>query len=255
MLRELGWVPLSSLVAKRKLAFWTRLCSLKEESWARKALDECKSVNLPTSGAWYSKYRHETLQLHTKYQVGFILKDGHTPKKTVERSVDKFVQQEMTSMLTNHRKHSLKYLPEYPEGMGRQRYVTSSDPSAVLAKFRLGNANLGNRETPAVLICPACKVGQNNELHLAFECQAMDNLRSEPWMQTVLNKANDQERFDNSDNRKLRSFLGGDHANTKTLHDRGTYLSILRQKHLELKEASAKEASAKEASAKEASAN
>ena len=67
----------------------------------------------------------------------------------------------------------------------------------------------------------------------------MDNLRSETWMQAVLNKAKGQERFGYSDNRKLRSFLGGDHANTKTLHDRGTYLSILTQKHLELKEASA----------------
>ena len=66
----------------------------------------------------------------------------------------------------------------------------------------------------------------------------MDNLRSEPWMQNVLNQARDQERFDIFDNRKLRSFLGGDQANVKRLHDRGTYLSILRQKHLELKETS-----------------
>ena len=49
----------------------------------------------------------------------------------------------------------------------------------------------------------------------------MDNLRSEPWMQTVLNKAKDHERFHNSDNRKLRSFLGGDHANVKTINNRG----------------------------------
>ena len=66
----------------------------------------------------------------------------------------------------------------------------------------------------------------------------MDKLRSEPWMQNILNQASDQERFDISDNRKLRSFLGGDHATPKRLQDRGTYLSILRQKHLELKEAS-----------------
>ena len=58
LLRELGWVPLSSLVAKRKLAFWTRLCSLKEENWARKALEDCMSARHPTSGAWHSKYRN-----------------------------------------------------------------------------------------------------------------------------------------------------------------------------------------------------
>ena len=66
----------------------------------------------------------------------------------------------------------------------------------------------------------------------------MDNLRSEPWMQTVLNKAKDQERFHNSDILKLRSFLRGDQADVKTLHHRSTYPSILTQKHLELKEAS-----------------
>ena len=66
----------------------------------------------------------------------------------------------------------------------------------------------------------------------------MDNLRSEPWMQTVLNKAKDQERFHNSDIRKLGSFVRGDQADVKTLHHRGTYPSILTQKHLELKEAS-----------------
>ena len=58
----------------------------------------------------------------------------------------------------------------------------------------------------------------------------MDNLRSEPWIQNVLNQANEQERFDNSDNRKLRSFLVVDHATAKRLHDRGTYLPIWRQK-------------------------
>ena len=64
----------------------------------------------------------------------------------------------------------------------------------------------------------------------------MDNLRNEPWMKKVIAQASDQERFDSSDNKKLRSFLGGDHANSKILNDRGTYLSILRQKHLELKD-------------------
>ena len=239
LLRELGWASISSLVVKRKLVYWTGLCSLEEENWARKAFEDCLSAKYPISGSWHSKYRQEIQQLHLKCHVGFILKDGHTPKKNVELSVDKFFKQEMATTLTDHRNHSLKYLPEYPEGMGRQRYITLSESSSVLTKFRLGNANLGNKESPAILVCPGCNSGQNNELHLVFQCHAMDNLRNEPWMQNVLKQASDQERFDNSDNRKLRSFLGGDHATAKRLHDRGTYLSILRQKHLELKEASA----------------
>ena len=83
-----------------------------------------------------------------------------------------------------------------------------------------------------------CQAGPNNELHLVFECTAMSNLRNEPWMQSVLNEAKDKERIATSDNRKLQSFLGGDLASAKTLWNRGTFLSILRQNHLKLKEAS-----------------
>ena len=96
--------------------------------------------------------------MHTKCQVGYILKDGHTPKKNVELAVDKFFQLEMSSMLTEHRKHSLKYLPEYPEGMGRQKYITLSESSSILTKFRLGNANLGNKDSPAIIISYALHV-------------------------------------------------------------------------------------------------
>ena len=55
-------------------------------------------------------------------------------------------------------------------------------------------------------------------------------------MKSVLEEAKDQERFKISDDRKLKSFLGGDIAPAKILLDRGTFLSILRQKHLELKD-------------------
>ena len=84
LLRELDWVSISSLVAKRKLVYWTRLCSLDEENWARKAFEDCMVAKYPILGAWHSKYRQETQQLHCKYQVGFILKDGHTPKKNYQ---------------------------------------------------------------------------------------------------------------------------------------------------------------------------
>ena len=47
LLRELGWVSISSIVAKRKLVYWTRLCSLNEDNWARKAVEDCLSANYP----------------------------------------------------------------------------------------------------------------------------------------------------------------------------------------------------------------
>ena len=107
--------------------------------------------------------------------------------------------------------------------------------SNILAKFRLGNANLGNKESPAILTCPCCQAGPNNELHLVFECNAMAHLKRD--MQHILNEAVDQQRFASSNPRKLQSFLGGDHASPKTLGERGIFLDILRQKHIELRNA------------------
>ena len=175
------------------------------------------SAQHPHSGAWNSKYRHEIQNINIKCNVGFVLKDGHSPKKNVELAVDKYSHQKMSSGLAEHRAHSLRYFPDYPDDMGRQKYINFSDSSSTLTKFRLGNANLGDKETPAILICPSCQVGPNNELHLVFECNAMSNLRSDHWMQSVLNKQEAQT--------------------AQTLRDRGAFLSILRQKHLELKEA------------------
>ena len=53
-------------------------------------------------------------------------------------------------------------------------------------------------------------------------------------MLAVTEDAKDQQRFGIRDDRKLKSFLGNDFASDKTLRERGNYLSILRQKHLEL---------------------
>ena len=235
ILREFGWNPISSLVMERKLQYWARLSGLSDDTWAKQALLECMSAQYPCTGAWRSAYRQEIQDTHTECKIGNILKDGHTPKYNVKRAVEQHFKDKTMAQLSEHRLHSLKYLPDYPDGMGRQGYIERSESSTTLAKFRLGNANLGNRETPPILICPSCNAGPNNELHLAFECPAMSHLRKD--MQHILDEARDHQRFATSDNRKLKSFLGDDLASAPTLRVRGLFLDILRQKHLELKEA------------------
>ena len=150
-------------------------------------------------------------------------------------AVEKYTKDKSSALLREHRLHSLKYFPEYPDGMGRQKYIECSETSSTLAKFRLGNTNIGNRGSPRILICPACKAGPNNELHLVFEYQAMSHLKKD--MQHILDEATDQQRFSHSDDRKLKSFLGGDMASAATMRVRGVFLDILLKKHLELKEA------------------
>ncbi len=166
ILRELGWIPISSMVMERKLQYWVRLSGLNDDTWAKSALLECMSAQHPHSGAWRSAYRQEIQDIHMECKIGNILKDGQTPKNNVKMAVERYTKDKSTALLTEHRLHSLKYLPEYPDGMGRQKYIECSETSSTLAKFRLGNTNIGNRESPRILIFPSCKAGPNSELRL-----------------------------------------------------------------------------------------
>ena len=106
-------------------------------------------------------------------------------------------------------------------GYGRSRLQVSRLWGSRLRESRLWDSRL----------CPI--TGPNNELHLAFNCTAMDSLRQEPWMKEVLHEAIGKENFNADDPTKLGHFLGGDSCSEETLHNRGKYLNILLQKHLE----------------------
>ena len=58
-------------------------------------------------------------------------------------------------------------------------------PSAkILAQFRLGDAELGNRNQPPIETCPMCENGRNIESHLVFACNGVERLREgakEKW--------------------------------------------------------------------------
>ena len=220
--REMGLKPVSSIVMQRKLLYWCRLNKMQEETWARKALDEC------FSNAWTSKYKTEIQTLLSKCPID----PSSKPNRVIE-AISNFSHRTEIAKIKEQRAHSLKYFPDYPSGMGRQAYISYNEESSTISKFRLGNADLGNRDNPPILVCPACSNGPNDELHLAFNCTAMDSLRQEPWMKEVLHEAVGKENFDADDPIKLGHFLGGDMCSEETLHNRGKYLNILLQKHLE----------------------
>ena len=225
LIREMGLKPVYSIVMQRKLLFWSRLNNMPEATWARKALDEC------FSNAWTSKYQSEIQALLEKCPIDPFSK----PNKVIE-AISTFSHRTEIAKIKEQRDHSLKYFPNYPSGMGRQAYISYTEESSTISKFRLGNADLGNRDNPPILICPACNSGPNNELHLAFNCTAMDNLRQELWMKAVLDEAIGELNFDAEDPAKLGHFLGGDNCSLETLHNRGKFLNILLQKHLESKD-------------------
>ena len=216
-----------------KLKYWVRLAELPEESWTKKAFLECLEAKDATKNGWKSNYTDEIFKIHSKCKVGNIVGNDRSPLQNVVKAVENYTEDILASELSQHRMHSLKYLPDHPS-VGVQNYLDGSDASITLTKFRMGNARLGNRSTPQIKICPTCNNGPNNELHLTFECRSMDNLRLFPWMAQVLDQAVDQKKYDTKDPRKLKSFLEGDLASKKVLLERGTFLSILLQKHFEL---------------------
>ena len=186
-------------------------------------------------GQWKSAYSGEITNALQKCKIESDLVHDKSALKKIKQSIEMYEMGKVSDVITEQRKHSLRYFPAYPHGMGRQPYLTNSEASSTLTQFRFGNAELGNRDSPPVTICPACKNGQNTESHLVFECKEMDHLKAMmPEVMAEFEARNSNEQLTSNDER-LKKFLGGDFATTKTLEERGKYLSILKQKLVESK--------------------
>ena len=123
--------------------------------------------------------------------------------------------------------HSLKWLPEYPYSKKPRNYLLMDDEDikSTIAKFRLGNAGLGNRGK-GVLKCPACKIGNNNESHLIFQCQAQDiqEIKNRKGLKPTMDlfiKANPNST---DIDKTLSIFLKGKNDN---LYEKGIYLQTI----------------------------
>ena len=81
------------------------------------------SAQHPLSGAWRSTYRQEIQDIFIECKVGNVLKNNKSPKYNVTKAVDEYTKEKANATLKEHRSHSLKYLPEYPDQMGRQKYL------------------------------------------------------------------------------------------------------------------------------------
>ena len=196
---------------------------------------ECMSATGMMKGHWKSAYSVEISNALQKCKIESALVHDKSAVKHIKQSIELYEMGKISDVITEQRKHSLRCFPAYPCGMGRQSYLTNSEASSTLSQFRLGNAELGNRDSPPVTICPACKNGQNTESHLVFECRAMDHLKAMmPEIMAEFESRNSNVQLTSNDER-LKKFLGGDWPTTKTLEERGKYLSILKQKLVESK--------------------
>ena len=145
---------------------------------------------------------------------------------------------------------SLKCQPEpLLRGWKPSEYVTDSYESSVLAAFRLGNAQLGNKDTYGVEIrpdlvdgtgrlteCPSCRdkgiACINNEVHMFIECQSLHDVRETIGVdkkRTLGEFIREEQRKGKSNEEVFKAFLqGGDKDEPYEFAKRGQILSNMR---------------------------
>ena len=252
ILMELGLPKISYLIHKRKLKFWRRLCVLPEENWAKQALLECHNgipkngpqlcllpgASVPVKSTWSASYMREIDKIISCYDLQHLpmLTEGAEKHSwtAISNKLQNYECNGIVKDIIDKQSHSLRALPEYPRNYICQKYLEKCGfYRETLAKFRLGNAGLGNRDTPNIKVCPACNSGPNIESHLVFNCSAMNNLKLNMNDSVKMDQfINHHSEISDSDH-LLKLFLGDDWSSNETLLKRGEYLDILLQKHKE----------------------
>ena len=154
----------------------------------------------------------------------FCLRKG---KKVITDATVSYFAARSHGIIDKQREHSLRCFPSYPSGLGIQEYL--SLPGAhTLAEFRLGDAGLGNRNSPSRDVCPLCRSGVNKESHLVFDCPATGDLRKEDDVVMVF--LSRTSAIKDSDE-KLKLFVGGDFSSNEVLQKRCAFLKVLQDKH------------------------
>ena len=252
--RELGLVPIKILIYKRKLLYMRRIANLDDDIWVKQAYLECqlakgKSVthelahlhinNNNLKGQWLSSWGNEISKIIKDIEntTGNSIDTTLKPKNIV-KVINKFLFLSENNARDLCKEKSLKWLPYYPLTRNPQTYLLLENEEAkeALAKFRLGNAGLGNRREIKITICPACKNGPNSESHLILQCMAPDivSIKEQVNMCTVMETFKQAISNSNIDE-QLTTFLEG-LSDTKyskgyslmdILYARGNYLSII----------------------------
>jgi hypothetical protein len=239
--RELGLKPLKTLIYKKKMLYMQRIASLDDSIWVKKAYLECQLAkgkspthdlahlqidNNKTKGQWLSSWRSETdkIVLEIKTITDTTIDCSMTPKR-ISKVMDQFKFKIEKTLMDKLTQNSLKWLPKYQPTAHPQPYllIDDEDVRTTLAKFRLGNAGLGNRSSGRVLQCPACDDGPNNESHLALKCKAPDiaNIKNKFHTNVKMNEFLQNSNGIVNDEEKLQMFLPGP---IDVLYARGNYL-------------------------------
>ena len=223
--KELGWKSMSAIIYTRKLQYWGRLASLDKENWAYKAYQECLGATGKGKGAaWLSQWRAEIIKIMKECEMSRPFGYHKNRKKSIKIGVERWEERKTKEALKGS---SLKGMPLYKKSNKIQGYIDYNEASVALAKFRLGDAKLGNRESPAIKDCRLCLEGEgnNNEAHIVFKCETVNAIIEDKM--PALRKFKEKYGAEEDENKKLRLLLGGDKCKTEELLIRGKQLADL----------------------------
>ena len=175
---ELGFKPFRQVLYEKQLAFFRRVFFLDDSRWVKIALVE------HLTGAWHSPYLANICAIRSK--LGIF---GVPPSdKLLKMDISDWFLADMNKVIISLNLpslHTVDYLCRAP-------YVCEHKNASTLAKFKLGVADLGNRE-PRIghqreIFCPVCpNQTPNCELHLVCECPSVSAMRSETGITSFLN--------------------------------------------------------------------
>ena len=159
----MGLTPIRELVLRRKLLYFHRLLKMDSTEWAAHALRECKQgiwkvvrdpilPEVRLKGEWTSSYLKEINKLSDECDIEWNKVEKLQLRKGrgyIISKIKEFMSRVVFGKIGEQRLHSLRSYPQYLDCMGKQAYLDIPG-SQTLAQFRLGDAGLGNRDTPTV---------------------------------------------------------------------------------------------------------
>ena len=175
-------------------------------------------------GGWGSPYKKRIDDIIKLYDLEYM-----TPKAAIRRIKDEAWAQVMKEVYSLR---SLRYFSIRVEPWMLPGHITDSESSAVLSRFRTGNAGLGNRaplrDMERMKDCPLCKKKLRNrrlnEEHVVLQC---------PELRTVQRKLGFETFWCMYGRSSLHKYLGGDKCSDEVLLGRGSKLDDLLKYYLE----------------------
>jgi len=218
---DLGLKPIQMILDERRVKYYQKIKQANYKGSDLVTLCVEIQENNPAKHYFIKEIQSIVVKTATDQGDSFLAKINSYYKRMIMNSV--------------RTKQSLAALPSPKIWWKKQNYVNESSLSGIIAKFRSGNAGLGNRDSTMscfgisnnlgqVKVCQLCHNGNNNEVHVMTECTELIDVRTRRgWNgRTVLQMLNMSQ---GSSVQKMRKLLKSPKSNN---HKLGSFLQEIR---------------------------